>query len=47
LNDTDREILKYSTKTCPQCHFAHHKSHIDGPGIEPGPRHLHAGDRAI
>jgi hypothetical protein len=28
---------KYSEKNLSQCHFAHHKSHMDGPGIEPGP----------
>jgi hypothetical protein len=21
----------------PQCHFVHHKSHMNRPGIEPGP----------
>jgi hypothetical protein len=27
-----------------QCHFVHHKSHTDWPGIEPGPPRWEAGD---
>ena len=29
--------LKHLDKTLSQCHFVHHKSHTDWPGIEPGP----------
>jgi hypothetical protein len=44
-NDTDREHLKYWEKNIiqmtvlgkilSQCHFVHHKSHADYPGVEP------------
>jgi hypothetical protein len=35
-NDIDRGKPKYSGKNLSQCHFVH-KSHMDLPGIEPGP----------
>jgi len=28
-NDTDRGNLKYWERNLSQCHFAHHKSHMD------------------
>jgi hypothetical protein len=34
---------KYSGKNLSQCHFVHHKSQIDRPGIEPGPPRREAG----
>jgi hypothetical protein len=35
---------KYSGGNVSQCHFVHHKSHMDRPGIEPGPPRREAGD---
>jgi hypothetical protein len=37
-NETDRRKPKYSGKHLSQCHFFHHKSHTDWPGIESGLR---------
>lgn len=28
--------MNYSEKSLYQCHFMHHKSHMDSPDIEPG-----------
>jgi len=28
---------KYSEKSLPHCHFIYQESHVDWPGIEPGP----------
>jgi hypothetical protein len=39
-NDTDRGKLKFSEKNLPQWHSVHLKSHVDWPGIEPGPPRL-------
>jgi hypothetical protein len=43
-NEIDRGKPKYSEKKLSQCHFVHHKSHMDRPGIEPGPPRLEASD---
>jgi hypothetical protein len=37
-NDTDERKPKYlKKKPCPKCHSVRHKSHLDWPGVEPGP----------
>jgi hypothetical protein len=41
-NETDSRKPKYS-KNLSQCHFIHLKSHMDWPGIEPGPARWEAG----
>jgi hypothetical protein len=40
----DRGKPKNSQKNLSQCHFVHHKSHMDWAGREPGPPRWEAGD---
>jgi hypothetical protein len=42
--DNDRVKQKYWEKNLSQCHFVHHKSHVDWPRIVSGPPKLDAGD---
>jgi hypothetical protein len=37
LDETDSGKPKYSEKNLSHCHFLHDKSHMDWPGVEPGP----------
>jgi hypothetical protein len=36
-DDIDRVIPKNSEKNLAQCHFVHHRSHMEWPGCEPRP----------
>jgi hypothetical protein len=40
----DRGKPKYSGENLSQCYFAHHKSHMDWPGIEQEPPRRETGN---
>jgi hypothetical protein len=42
-HEIDRGKPKYLVKKLSQCHFVHHKSHVDRPGIETGSPRWEAG----
>jgi hypothetical protein len=43
-NEIDGGKPKYLDKNLFQCHFDHHKSHVDRPGIDPEPPRWEAGE---
>jgi hypothetical protein len=43
-NEIDRWKPKYSGQNQAQCHFVHHKSYMDRPGVEPRLPRWEAGD---
>jgi hypothetical protein len=43
-NEIDRGEPKYLAKNPSQFQFVHHKYHMDGPRIDPGPPRWEAGD---
>jgi hypothetical protein len=43
-NELDRGKPKYSEQDLSQCHFVHHKFHMDRPGIKPGLPRWEAGN---